>query len=478
LIIGFLSLGAEFAPQFFQSGTKLYRYSIQVSMKSPMDSAPILAWLKDHQYDIAGVNWQKQEIEVITDENGIALLNQNHYAGRILEEKIPGAPSRLTFDSQYLNPAKLEQKLKDLHELYPQTTRLQQLGTSLEGRAVWGLLLSTTPEAEDKSYFNKPTIIIDGLHHAREIMTPEVVVDVADTFLKNPTAQTAALLERWNIWLVPMVNVDGSNLVWTKDSWWRKNARPFQNTVYGVDINRNYPYKWSACDGSSDSKSADDYHGPSGGSETETQALIQLAQATHPTAYLSYHSFSEMVLYPYGCEGDTTGEAQLHDKIGHEMAQLLPSDSNDGTFYRPGVPWQLLYAVDGDSMSYMYAEYGATSFAFEINQEFQPSYSLRDPTVAKERKAWMYFLNRIDQNLLSLQIIDGKTGQPTTATIDVSTIALVKGEKPLRTNKAGNFFKVLDPGTYSLHVQLEDGRQTEISVTMNGKPQAQTVTVN
>jgi len=478
LIVGFLSLGAQLAPKLFEAGPKLYRYSIQVDIKSPMDSAPIMSWLQENHFDIAGVNWNKQQIEVITTDEGITLLNQNNYFGRILEEKAPGLPSKLSFDPKYLNPAKIEQRLRDIHNQYPQFTRMEQIGTSEQGRAVWGLLVSTTPHAQDKAYFEKPTMIMDGLHHAREIMTPEIVVDVAETLLGSPTPRTSDLLSRWNIWLVPMVNVDGSNVVWTKNAWWRKNARAMQNTVYGVDINRNYPYKWAACNGSSDMKSSDAYHGPSSSSEPETQALIRLAQATQPIAYLSYHSYSELVLYPYGCKGDKTGEAQLHDKIGRELAQLLPSDSNDGTFYKPGVPWQILYGVDGDSMSYMYSEFGATSFSFEVNQEFQPEYAIRDATVEKHRKAWLYFLNRIDKNLLTLKIFDGKTGLPTTATVDVSTIALVKGEKPLRTNGAGNFFKVLDPGSYTLRVKLADGRQKELTLTMTGQPVIQTITVD
>lgn len=477
-VMGLLLMAAQYGPQFLNANKTIYRYSIQIEMKTPMDSGATLQWLQEHDFDIAGVNWQKKQIEVITTAEGIALLNQNKYFGRILEEKVPGAPSRLSFDAQYLNPAKIEQKLQELHDQFPDRTRMEKLGTSAEGRTIWGLLISTTPDTQDSQYFSKPTILIDGLHHAREIMTPEVVMDVAETFLRAPTALHTDLLNRWNIWLIPMVNVDGSNLVWTKNAWWRKNVRTKQNTISGVDVNRNYPYKWAACNGSSGAEFSDIYHGASAGSEAETKALVQLAQTTRPTAYLSYHSYSEFVLYPYGCTRDLTGEAQLHEKIGQELADLLPSDAGDGSHYTPGAPWQILYGVDGDSMSYMYAEFGATSFSFEINQEFQPEYSLRQPTVEKHRKAWTYFLNRIDQNLLTLNVVDAHSGKPVQATIQISTISQVKGEKPFQTNSTGHFFKVLDPGTYSLHLQTEDGRQKDFTIQMAGKPVLETITLN
>lgn len=478
LLMGLLLMAAQYGPRLINSGKTTYRYSIQLDAKSQTNPGEAITWLQKHEFDIAGINWKKYQIEVITTDDGLDLLKQNAYTGRILEKRIPGTPSRISFDPQYLNPAKVEQKLQELNAQFPQRTRLEKLGTSSEGRAIWGLLLSTTPQAKDKQYFEKPTIIMDGLHHAREIMTPEIVIDVAETLLKSPTPRMTEILDHWNIWLVPMLNVDGSNVVWTKNSWWRKNARARQNTVFGVDVNRNYPYKWSACNGSSGYEASDTYRGPSAGSEMETNALVQLAQATHPTAYLSYHSFSELILYPYGCTRDFTGEAKMYESIGKELAQLLPADANDGTFYRPGVPWQILYGVDGDSMSYMYSEFGATSFTFEVNQEFQPEYALRAPTLEKHRKAWSYFLNRMDQNMLALKIFDGKTNQTTAATVEISTIAQLKGEKPFRTNPAGIFFKALDPGTYTLRVRLSDGRQKDLNVQMTGKPLVENVVVN
>lgn len=472
-----LLLAATVAPKLWNQDQTMYRYSVHVPSSDPLKSGPVFQWLRSHDFDIAGVNWKKNEIEVITNPQGIALLNRNGFQGRILAERIPGVSTEGAFDPRYLNPAKVEEKLKDLHARFPELTRLEQIGTSEQGRAVWALLISTTPQAQDVKALEKPSLLMDGLHHAREIMTPEVVMDAAEAFLLNPDSEHRDLLARWNVWLVPMLNVDGNNIVWTENSWWRKNARQLKNRITGVDINRNYEYQWAACDGSSSRTSADDYHGPSAASEPETQALEKLAAAIIPTAYLSYHSYSEFVLYPYGCERDLTGEAELHDKIGHELAKILPSDDNDGTNYKPGTPWQILYGVDGDSMSYMYSEYGATSFTFEINQEFQPDYKLRQPTVEKHRRAWTYFMNRLDKNMLTLKVIDGKTNAAIAATVSISTIAQAKGEKPFRTNAAGNFFKVLDPGTYTLRVRLADGRQQDVNVTMTGEPKAETVTI-
>lgn len=256
---------------------------------------------------------------------------------------------------------------------------------------------------------------------------------------------------------------------------WRKNAHSDGGTPYGVDINRNYSYKYAACRGSSGSKGAQDYHGASAASEPETKALMAIAEKVRPAGSISYHSYSELVLYPYGCQGDVTGEHALIDKLGKDMAAKLPSD-RAGSFYRPGTPWDILYAVDGDSMSWIFASFGAPSFVFEINQDFQPSYALREPTVIKQRAAWHHFLDQLQQHMLTVQVRDA-SGKPVQAAMNFLQIPHVKGERDFGTNVAGNFFKMLMPGNYSIETKTRDGRKTVTPVSMGDAPQTITITL-
>jgi len=258
---------------------------------------------------------------------------------------------------------------------------------------------------------------------------------------------------------------------------WRKNARGSGNSVFGVDINRNYSHMWNGCRGSSSYTWAQDYRGTSAGSEPETQALMKLAKTVRPSAYLSYHSYSELVLYPYGCSGALTPENALIEKLGKEMAARLPRDDRNGN-YTPGTPWQTIYAADGSSMDYMYAAFGALAYTFEINEDFQPSYSLRDPTLRKQRNAWMYFLGRINQGLLKVSILDAKTGNAATATLDIDAIPHRQGELPFETNAGGRFMKVVAPGHYVVSAKLSDGRTGQVSVDMADQPLSVTLTIN
>ncbi|MCB0369798.1 MAG: hypothetical protein KDD45_10260 [Bdellovibrionales bacterium] len=478
------TLGIAFSPlttasNSFRPPINWNQAEYRIIVNAPLNYKAVrqhLSWLRQNDYDIAGINWQTGQIEVITNEQGLERIKQYRISYTILKSKKVGQEDTEKLDQRYLNPQKVEEKLKLLSQKYPQYTRLEQIGTSNEGRAIWALLLSTTPKKGDSNYYNKPTIIFDGMHHAREVMSSEVVMDVADVVLglKRSATPWNQIMDGWNIWIVPMLNVDGNNIVWTQDKWWRKNARGDGKKVYGVDINRNYPFLWNTCGGSSGSKSSQTYRGDKAGSEPETQALAKLGYEAFPTASLSYHSYSELVLYPYGCDGSLTSESALFQKIANELASHLPKDNGRGN-YAAGSPWQLLYSVDGDSMSFMHSEFGALAFTFEVNQSFQPDYELRAPTLLKHRDAWSFFLQRSSQNMLSLKVTAGRRSVANAATVAISTISNKLGEKPFHTNPGGNFFKVLDPGAYNVTVTLADGRSKSFQIQMQGQPQAQIV---
>lgn len=450
------------------------RYTIETRATDRNAFGKIERWLNSHAYDIAGINLDAKTIEVITDESGVAALNKAGFFGSQSKAGLWGAP-----DARYLNPTTLEQKLKDLARRYPERTHLEEIGKTLQGRAIYALLVSSTPDPSDPNYQSKPAVLFDAEHHAREVMTPEIVLDVAEQLLSSSDPNMRSYADQLNIWVVPMVNPDGSNLVFTKNSMWRKNARGSSaSSIYGVDINRNYDYKWNSCNGSSGSTYAQDYRGASAGSEPETQALMRLADRIHPVAYLSYHSYSELVIYPFGCPKDISPDRDLLERVGNELSALLPKDTGRGN-YTVGTAWEMLYAVDGDSMGYMHGKFGALSYTFEVNQDFQPDYKLREPTLKKHQRAWRHFLDRSLSSLVSIHVKDALHPEGARATVAISPLLATASPGPkLKTNDTGMLFKVLDPGAYSVQVTLEDGRSATVQLQMDQGQKALEVQVN
>jgi len=72
-----------------------------------------------------------------------------------------------------------------------------------------------------------------------------------------------------DLWVVPVYNPDGLA------RGTRKNAR-------GVDLNRNFPYRWADLDGSYES-------GRRPGSEPETRAMMRFLRELRPSRILSFH---------------------------------------------------------------------------------------------------------------------------------------------------------------------------------------------
>ncbi|MBY0369228.1 zinc carboxypeptidase [bacterium] len=425
-------------------------YYIQIPWKS---SAQVQE-LVDRGFDVAGVNYETNQIAIVTDEVGVSQLRQGKGAEYARSQFMVTTAAA---GAGYKHPDDIKGALDQIENDFPNLARVQNIGKSGDGRDIYAIQITDflfIPKDE------KSTVLFDAMHHARELMSPEVAIDIAQqlTSLYATDAQVRSWLKSTEIWVVPMVNPDGNDRVWTQDAGWRKNTRG----GYGVDNNRNYPFDWGACMGSSMDRDAENYRGPSAGSEPETQALMKLAKDIQPVAGISYHSASEMVLYPYGCSNRQMASAPkaVFTSIASTMASKLVRDSGMGT-YVYGTPPQLLYNADGGSMDWMYAQLGMIAFAIEISslsQGFQPSYKQwRDSTVKRQRPGWRYLLERVQAGSIRAR---AATGTTVTVSLTNGTVA----QKRKADSKgwahfivpAGNY-KVSD-GTTSKDITVADKR--------------------
>lgn len=360
----------------------------QFYVEVPLTSSSDVAELRAKGLDVAGIDLERKIVSIVMKESE---LNRLRGVQVVSQREI----NRL--DEEYKNPSEVESALIDFEKNYPQLVRRESIGKSVEGRDIWAVVLT---QKYSRGKEPKKTILVDAMHHAREVMTTEVALDIIDYLTKNyeTDPKVRNWMDKYEIWVVPMLNPDGNNRVWSEENMWRKNTQG----GHGVDINRNYPYEWASCNGSSSLKSSDTYHGASGGSEPETQALMALATRIQPKFNLSYHSYSELVIYPFGCDPKTvpSSDAKIYLETGKELAKRLVRDSGEG-HYQAGTSYDLLYNVDGGSIDWMYGKEKIMAFVVELNgswQGFQPSYKKwRDSTVQKQRAGWMYLLDQMGE---------------------------------------------------------------------------------
>ena len=405
-------------------------------------------------YDIAGVDLVNNTFDIVV--RGVDYALSVEMNGFDVTEYRP-VPTSVRPDSRYTTSEELE---KFLHKVTLDSTiaRLKVIGRSHEGRPIYAVKISDQPTSRE---LGEPTILFNAMHHAREIMTTEVAMDIIEQLITG--YEHDANIQEWidnnEIWVVPMVNPDGNHKVWNSYNMWRKNSRG----GYGVDLNRNYPWGWNTCNGSSGQQRSNSYRGPSPGSEPETQALMSLVDQIQPVFSISYHSYSEMVLYPFGCAGQRSTDRATVEGIGKNLAAKLVRDSGEG-HYVAGTPWELLYSADGGDIDWMHGRHGVIPYVVEINSSqlgFQPSYNWRQPTIEKMRPGWQYLLDSLSSSAIR-GVVRNDEGRPVAGDVNLTVTSLsdqVDIPKSFQTKRDGTFHIVLKPGMYQLQASY-DGIKT------------------
>lgn len=93
-------------------------------------------------------------------------------------------------------------------------------------------------------------------------------------------------VQNTEFFIMPVVNPDGYRYSYTKDRLWRKNRR-YNGKCYGVDLNRNFPYKWGTehvliNNGPRAQKNVcnEIYEGPTAVSEAESLAITEFIESS------------------------------------------------------------------------------------------------------------------------------------------------------------------------------------------------------
>ena len=322
----------------------------------------------------------------------------------------------------YLTAAGIEASLQHMATTYPAICQLIVLPEqSHEGRTIRAIKIAAASAGDRRG------ILFIGGVHAREIVNPDLLVSFALKLLQAYTANTdltfgpttypattvQLLVNRLDIVICPLANPDGRVYVQspTGDAFWRKNRSPNPGQpCRGVDINRNYDFLWSSGIGTSANSCTDIFKGPSAFSEPETRNVCFLLDA-HPNtmAIMDVHSYSQLVLYPWGDDNNQTTDPSMNfrnpafdglrgtpgDSLYREYIRQADADwfATTGTRVRDAIAGVrgrsytvqqgvLLYPTSGTSNDYAYSRHlvDATkrkvfAYVLETGLEFQPPFA-------------------------------------------------------------------------------------------------------
>ena len=244
---------------------------------------------------------------------------------------------------------------------------MDTIGFSIEGRPILALKVGAIDESPIR-----PNVVFLATMHAREWITPMMALGLleylTDSLPNMPGGQ--ALIDSRDIWLIPVVNPDGYQYTHDTQRLWRKNRRDNGEGTSGVDLNRNFPGLWGFDNiGSSRDFASETYRGTAAGSEPETQALIDFHRRHPPVISVSYHSFGNVILYPYSHQwGVLAPDLPVFANLSGSVLSPAIFDGNPNStrpFYASGPGWKL-YAVNGDYTEWVYRELGTFGFTVEL----------------------------------------------------------------------------------------------------------------
>lgn len=304
-------------------------------------------------------------------------------------------------------------------EQYPQIASVLDIGDSWEKTQGPGgddlRLLRITGSAD---VGRKPRIVLVSGMHAREYTPVEVNRRFAQWLLEGygHDAEATWLVDHHEFHLLLQANPDGRRVAEYSGT---RSQRKNRNTTLtgacsytnrGVDLNRNFPWRWNsiANDGGSSSLPCDgDYRGSAAGSEPEAAAIAGHVDAVFPDTrggtetslgvaalddtqglYFDLHSYARLVLYPWG----VTGSPSPNDAAFRAMARRMSWFNN----YTPQTA-SALYPTDGASDDHVYGRLGVPALTFEMGTSWWETCANFDNTVLPDNLAALRYAARIAQ---------------------------------------------------------------------------------
>ncbi len=347
--------------------------------------------------------------------------------------------------------------LKLIHDENPGLTELHELGRSHQNRPIMALRLTDPAVAEQ----DKVAVFLNGAHHGDELLTIDYAFDAIERILQRPEWLVAM-----DIWVVPVVNPDG---VWhtamvdhggsTQDGG-RKNGRiPTElcgdtKQRRGVDLNRNYPFKWMTA-GASDDENSWKYAGPEAGSEPEVAAILALAEARRFVAAITWHTYGSTVLRPYTIPDTRNPEPDL--------ARIVAELMKPGDFTIKSA----LYPVSGTYQDWHFHQHGTLAFIVEGDRHNPVPRADRLAAVEAVRPALDGLLGRILEGprVYGFVLHD----HPARVEVRIEGYRTYEGER-WTARPDGRFDRlVVGEGPFTIVAEV-DGRRVQTTVTLDELP--------
>ncbi|MEV0980389.1 M14 family zinc carboxypeptidase [Streptomyces sp. NPDC049915] len=326
-----------------------------------------------HELGARAPRHARTAVEVyLTDEQAHKLREQGV---ALTEHTLPArSDQRLQSAAQgvfrpYSGPGGLKEEIVRTAQQHPGLTKVVSIGKTVNGQDI--LALKLTRNAKRTRDGARPAVLYMSNQHAREWITPEMTRRLLHHYLDHYATdrRIRKIVDSTELWFVISANPDGYDYTFKDASTrlWRKNLRDVNgdgviSTGDGVDLNRNFPYKWGYDDeGSSPNPTSETYRGAAPASEPETRALDAFEKRVGFRYAINYHSAAELLLYGVGWQVATpTPDDVLYKALaGTPERSAIPG-------YHPQVSSEL-YTTNGEADGHAGNVNGTAMFTPEMS---------------------------------------------------------------------------------------------------------------
>jgi hypothetical protein len=299
------------------------------------------------------------------------------------------------------------------------------IGTTHNGLEIPALKINSNNKVD------KIPIFFNCAHHANELSSTEHCYDIIYQIIKD---ENKDYLNHLTIWIVPIVNPDGSQIFWEQSiSKGRKNGRE-------VDLNRNYPFMWGKQNGSSGNINHEFYRGAEPLSENESKSVSQLAEQNRFLFSVSYHDDGKKILIPYTTDRIKNPSEDypsiFSEKIAKEINYLSIKN---------------IYPVNGVDQDYLYFKYGTIALLLESEKRWLP-YEKIEGVLKRSEKLWREIINEaIFGNKIFLKIVDEKENL-LSAKVEIEEIKFYNREQYYSSPYTGLFYRMVLKDQYTIKI--------------------------
>ncbi|XP_050533438.1 carboxypeptidase D-like isoform X2 [Daktulosphaira vitifoliae] len=372
---------------------------------------------------------------------------------------------KLSFDT-YHNYDDLTKFVKKITEEYSNITSLYSIGKSVQGRELWVVKITSVIDL-----LTVPNIKIVGNIHGNEPIGRELIIHLIEYLLKesvkNSTIQS--LLQTTVIHLFPSMNPDGFEMSRPKTCIHdhRTNSVGNRGNARMADLNRDFP---------------DIFYYKERSYQPETKAVVNWLKSVPFVMSLSLHGGSLVANYPY--DSSSNSNPSVNDNVFYES--LTPDDDvfrylasayanahptmhkgygcKESVEFKGGITngaaW---YETSGSMQDYNYEMHDCVEITLELSCCKYPPASDIITYWYENLEPLLLWTKQVQRGIKGI-VMDRQTGAP----ISNAKLMILGRDKTFNTTENGEYWKVLLPGPYKLHVDARGYESKTIHLKVPG----------